>query len=170
MEACVVIFRWLSQTHCGYCDRRSRRRQLGNYQLATNISPAKVSILGPDRHAQSRARDTAMKPFALSSPASRSFVANARCRSPNFAFFRSLARSGINSRFAITLSSSGTTARGMMWSTESRSPLYGPFITVGALPRLISVRPAASRHPSLSAMSKLRSSASFVSLALAAFV
>ncbi len=51
-------------------------------------------------------------------------------------FLLSFILSGSNSKFAITLSSSGTTARGMMWSTESSSPLYGPFITLGAIPRL----------------------------------
>ena len=43
---------------------------------------------------QSRARSTAVKPRALSSPASRNFFASARCRSPTAAFFLSFIRSG----------------------------------------------------------------------------
>jgi len=44
----------------------------------------------------------------------------------------------------MTLSSSGTTARGMMWSTESPS---GPFLTIGECPRRMASRPVSSRQP-----------------------
>ena len=43
-----------------------------------------------------------------------SFSARSRCRAPILAFFRWFTRNGINSKLAMTLSSSGAVARGMM--------------------------------------------------------
>jgi len=61
---------------------------------------------------------TAAKPVMLNSPASWSSRARSTCRSPTWSRFPAFIRCGINSRFAMTLSSSGATDRGMMWSTE----------------------------------------------------
>jgi hypothetical protein len=70
----------------------------------------------------------------------------------------------------MTLSSCGATERGMMWSTLSWSPAYGPRLTVAALPWRISGRPSASRQPSFSAMSRLRRSDSLVNRAAWGFI
>ena len=60
----------------------------------------------------------AISPFAFNVPALWNFRARSTCRSPTRFLFPGFIRCGINSRFAMTLSSSGATDRGMMWSTE----------------------------------------------------
>ncbi len=110
-------------------------------------------------------RTTASNPFRLSNPASCNFLAMSHCREPILSRLAEFIRLGINSKLAIPLSSSGTTARGIMWSTLNWSPLYGPFVTVAALPRLTSARPLSFWQPSLSAITRFYASRSMVSMA-----
>src|ERR1035438_3849207 len=72
--------------------------------------PARFHILGA---AHLSLRSTAFSPSELSKPALCSLRARSNCRAPIFAFFSSFRFSGISSKFAITLSNSGTTALGM---------------------------------------------------------
>ena len=69
---------------------------------------------------------TAFNPASDKTPARCHFLANCTWRSPTLAPLLWLSVSGRNSKLNSLLSSSGQTARGMMWSPVASSPAYGP--------------------------------------------
>lgn len=97
VQMSVFVVRAFVKMRAALTDTRSLARKLAAVEAAGYCKPS-----------------TFLNPSALSSPALRNFLARSTCRSPIFAFFPSFIRNGMSSRLAITLSSSGTTVRGMI--------------------------------------------------------